>query len=358
VAAVVLARDRASTTARTLDALLAQEPPPDVLILVGNDPTEDVVAVMRDAAARHADAEVITLAENTGGGGGFAGGLRAAMERADVDLVCAFDDDALPLPGCLAALTAAATSLPRVGSVGAVSHDVDGTLAWPMYVSGRREPLRTMADVLALAAGGQALPVHNFSWHGLMFPAANLRAHGNVWSELYHQFEDMEFGLRLSRAGLTNHLVPQAEVIHPAGPAGREVRVLGRSIQITAQNPVKEYLTLRNGLAVWRRHGGRRFWPATAPLILLRGLLSALALDCPRRGALREVFLQGARDGLRGRLGPPPAPVVSLAERCGSPPPPGSPRAGASRPSLSGAPARVRPRTAARPARGSRGRRA
>src|SRR3954447_18520694 len=42
VAAMVLARDRPEPTKRTLDALLAQEPAPDHLLLVENDATPEV----------------------------------------------------------------------------------------------------------------------------------------------------------------------------------------------------------------------------------------------------------------------------------------------------------------------------
>jgi hypothetical protein len=93
------------------------------------------------------------------------------------------------------------------------------------------------------------------------------------------------------------------------------VRILGRQIDITAQSPAKEYLTLRNALIVRARYDGARFWYGTGPLVLLRGLLSALALDAPRLAALRHVFLRGVLDAMRGRLGPPPPEVTGLRRR-------------------------------------------
>ena len=312
VAAVVLARDRPQPTRRTLEALLAQEPLPDVLVLVDNDGTPEVAEALEEAAARHPEAEVLHLATNEGCAGGYEAALARVLQRDDVELVVGFDDDATPRPGCIAALTRAATSLPDVGVVGAVAHDDTGTLAWPMLVDGEREPAKTVVDIRRLAATRETLPVPNVGWQGKMIPVDVLRRHGNVWGALWLQYEDIELGMRLRRAGLRTYLVPDAECLHPAPPPARELSILGRQIEITNQNGSKEYLTLRNALIVRRRYDGARFWYGTGPLVLLRGFLSSLALDAPAPAALRHVFLQGIVDAVRGRLGPPPPRTAAI----------------------------------------------
>jgi len=234
------------------------------------------------------------------------------MARSDVDLACCFDDDATPLPGCLAALRQAVLTLPDVGTAGAVAHDGTGRLAWGMWVEGQAGPAETVDEVRQLAAGAGAVDVAGMCWHALMVPVEVLRRHGNVWGELFLQYEDAEFGLRLRAAGLHNYLVPAAECLHPLAPASREVRLFGRTIAITRQAPGKEYLTLRNDLLVRHRYNGLRFWYATGPLILLRGLLIALSLDVPRAAALRHVYARAVLDAARGRLGPPPDRTMAL----------------------------------------------
>ena len=313
LAAVVLARDRAAVTARTLEALLAQDPAADHLLLVANDATDEVRAVLEDASARHPDAEMMHLPTNRGCSGGFEAGLRRVLERGDLDYVVGFDDDATPLPGCLAALVRAAEALPDVAAAGAISHDGSGTLAWPLVVDGTRNVVSTVDEARAAMGGGGALPVHNLAWHGLLFPVDVLRRHGIVWGDLFLQYEDIELGMRYRKAGLRSYLVGDAECLHPAPPPSRAVRVFGRQIDVTAQTAAKEYLSLRNGLVVRRRHDGVRFWYGTGPFVLLRGLLSALALGPPRLAMLRHVFVGGVADAVRGRLGPPPAPVVRLS---------------------------------------------
>lgn len=317
VGAVVLCRDRPAETERTLDALLVQDPLPDVLVLVDNDATSEVRALLERAATRHADAEVLHLERNYGCCGGFEKGVARLLERDDLDYVVGFDDDATPLPGCIGALLGAVARLSDAGEVGAMSHAADGTLAWPMHVEGEEEPAVTVDDVraIALRRGVAALPIPNNSWHGIMFPVPVLRRHGNVWGELFLQYEDIELGMRYRRAGLRCYLVPGAECLHPPPPASRPVRIFGRQIDVTAQSGAKEYLTLRNGLVVRSRYEGLRFWYGTGPFVLLRGLLSALALDVPRLAALRHVFLQGVIDAARGRLGPPPPATAALQPR-------------------------------------------
>src|SRR5680860_549064 len=321
IAAVVLARDRPAPTRATIDALLAQEPAPDLLVLVANEATPEVQELLEHAASGRPQVEIVRLGRNLGCAGGFEAGLAHGLARHEIELVCGFDDDATPLPGCLNALSHAASSLDRVAAVAAVAHDADGTLAWPMHVWGETRPVTTVDEVHALARRRPTLPVMNTGWQALMFPVEVLRHHGNVWGELFLQYEDIELGMRLRRAGLSWYLVPEAECLHPAPPPSRKISLFGRQIEVTSQSGAKEYLTLRNGLAVRSRYDGLRFWYGTLWFVLIRGLLSSLALDAPRLTALRHVLLRGVADAVRGRLGPPPPATAALR-----PQPPGGRR--------------------------------
>jgi GT2 family glycosyltransferase len=307
IAALVLAHDRPAVTRTTITALLAQDPMPDVLMLVDNAGTPELSAALAEGALGHPDARVLRLDSNRGCAGGYQAGLDALLERDDIEYICCFDDDATPQPGCLAALIDAARMLPDVGQVGAVAHDATGTLAWPISVEGEAAPLRTVEDVRALAARLPAIPVANLAWQGLLLPVEVLRRVGTVWGELYFQYEDIELGLRLRRAGLRCYMIPGAQCLHPAPPPARELRIAGRRLTITRQAPAREYLSLRNGLVVWHRYDGLQFWYGSGVFVLLRGLLTALNLEMPRRRALHEVFVAGILDAIRGRLGPAPA---------------------------------------------------
>jgi GT2 family glycosyltransferase len=315
LAAVVLARDRPVILQLTLRAILEQEAPPETLVLVGNEPTLAVREVLERVANEHYDARVVLLERNTGAAGGFHAGIEHVLSRDDVHLVCCFDDDATPRPGCLRALREAAAALPDVGSVGALTHDGSDRLSWPLHVVGEDVVLEDADAARALAARRGPLPVHGMCWHALMLPTSVLREQGNVWAELFHQYEDAELGLRLRAAGLDNYLIAEAECVHPRGPDVRELRVFGHAVRVSRQTPAMEYLTLRNDLVVRRRYNGIRFWYGTLPLILLRGLLISLQLGLPRGMALRHVYLRAIVDAFRMRLGPPPAPLRALDAR-------------------------------------------
>lgn len=313
IAGVVLARDRLAVTEQTIGALLAQEPAVDSLLLIDNAGPPEMSELLARFAAMHPAGRVLRLPRNLGCAGGFEAGLRDVLSHDAVDYVCCFDDDAIPHPGCVAALREAALSLPSVGCVGAVSHDSGGTLAWWLPVIGEPETLRTVSDVRRVARGRLGIPVTNVAWHGLMIPTSVMRLHGIVWGDLYFQYEDVELGMRYRRrAGLNNYLVVGAECTHHATSPDRQLSILGRTIYFTRQSPAKEYLTLRNGLCVARRHDGLRFWYASGPALVLRGLLTSFQVDWPARRALLHVFARAIVDAARGRLGPPPPSLGDL----------------------------------------------
>jgi rhamnopyranosyl-N-acetylglucosaminyl-diphospho-decaprenol beta-1,3/1,4-galactofuranosyltransferase len=312
IAAVVLAHSRAASVETTIDAIVAQSSPPEALIMVANGASTEVLEVLERKAAELPDAEVIILPENLGAAGGFHAGLARACQREDIDAACCFDDDAVPLPGCLAALRGALLELPNIGSIGALTHDGAGDLSWQLHIVGRTEPLKTVAQARALAAEIGPLSVYASSWHALMIPTAAIRKAGNVWAELFHQYEDAEFGLRLRAAGFNNYVIAVAECTHPAAPPAREVRVLKWTLRITNESPTKEYLNIRNDLVVRRRHNGLRFWYGALPLILMRGVVVCSNLSLPKALALRSVYLGAIGAAASGRLGPPPTRIVAL----------------------------------------------
>jgi rhamnopyranosyl-N-acetylglucosaminyl-diphospho-decaprenol beta-1,3/1,4-galactofuranosyltransferase len=293
VVAVVVGRDRPAVLVETLAAIRSEGP--ERIIGVANGATPDVVTVFRGQAD-----VVVELPANTGAAGGFHAGLERAL-ASGAEYAWCFDDDARPEPGCLHALLGALAARPRAGAAGAAAHTGDGvTLSWQTWVGG--EPLTTVGALRA--RGAAALPVAGLSWHATLLRLDALRDVGNVWAELFHQYEDAELSLRLQRGGWGTYVVPAATCVHPpAPPATRTYRVLGRELWIRLETPAKLYLTTRNDLVVRRRYGGARFWLLTGQFIAVRGLLTALAL---RPRAVR-VWLRALADAARGRLGPPPA---------------------------------------------------
>ena len=190
-------------------------------MIVDNAASPDVKAVLDEWRDTGRACGSSALSDNAGSAGGFAAGLEAALAEPGTTWIAAFDDDAIPAPDCLELLLDAAARTEQAGAVGATSMNAEGEFAWPMYVIGRRDPLRTYGELTALA-GDDRRPVFELAWHAVLFPAETVRQVGPPAAELFMWYEDVEYGLRLRRAGLTAYVVPRAEVQHP--PPARVVR--------------------------------------------------------------------------------------------------------------------------------------
>jgi rhamnopyranosyl-N-acetylglucosaminyl-diphospho-decaprenol beta-1,3/1,4-galactofuranosyltransferase len=312
VIAVAVAHARAESLERLLTALTGQTRPPDRILIVDSDAQPDVKEVL-DRWRAGGGVDVHILGHNGGSAGGFAAGLLAAAEDADGTWIAAFDDDAIPAPDCLERLLAAAgAGLASLGAVGAVSKNAEGEFAWPMYVLGRRDPLRTDEELRAFAGDKPAVAVAELAWHALVLPMATVRQLGPPRAELFMWYEDVEYGLRLRRAGLTPYVVPAASVEHPPPSEVVRGRFLGVHLDVPVVTPSKAYLMTRNALVVRHEYMGWRFWPIDMPLTLLRGLIAARALPGSTLRIGWDAIVRAVRDAARGRLGPPPAATIAL----------------------------------------------
>ena len=314
VIAVVVAHRRAAKLQETLSALAGQTRPPDRIVIVDSDAQPDVKEVLeRWRTVDNVDIHV--LGRNGGSAGSFAAGMHVAEKDPDAAWIAAFDDDAIPVPDCLERLFEMVDRLPDLGAVGALSKDESGEFAWPMYVLGRRDPLTHLSELHAVMGDEEFVAVAELAWHAVLLPIATLRNLGPPQADLFMWYEDVEYGLRLRRAGLTAYVVPKAAVDHPP-PVGGSVstRFLGVHLEVPVVTPSKAYLMTRNALVVRHEYMGWRFWPIDMPLTLLRGFIAARALPGPTLRILWDAVLRGVRDAARGRLGPPPAVTMALDE--------------------------------------------
>ena len=166
----------------SLAAVLGQDRPPDAVIVVDNASTDGTGDAVR---AGFPAVRLATLAQNTGGAGGFAYGLALALADG-ADLVWLMDDDTVPEPGALRALLAGAgpgTGRPPVLLASRVlwtdgrAHPMNTPRAKPFASRGgaarrgrgrlradpvglvRVDPGRCRADPAARPAAGRLLPV-------------------------------------------------------------------------------------------------------------------------------------------------------------------------------------------------------
>jgi GT2 family glycosyltransferase len=294
VVAVVVTYNRRELLLESLAALEAQSRRPDLVIVVDNASTD---ATAEAVAGRPVELHV--LGRNTGGAGGFAYGMAAAL-RQGADLIWLMDDDTVPEPDALAALLDARTQY-----AGPAPALVASRVVW---TDGRDHPMNTprpkplvSAGERAAAEAVQCIPVRSASFVSVLVDAAQCRQRGLPVADYFLWNDDFEFTTRLLR-GNVGLLSPQSVVVHKtktfgstdADPGERfffEVRnkiwMLTRSRSLA---PLERLLytgaTLRRWLRTIRRSGDR----PTLLRALRRGAVEALRAG-PRTN---EVVLAGA----------------------------------------------------------------
>lgn len=120
---IVAARDEGRIIAATIDRLLAQAQPPEVILLADDGSTDDTAMALRQAygiALRDVGAVAAVTVGQTSlqwlrlPHGGKARALNAALERIDTDVVLTVDADTLLEPGSVAAMRAAFAAEPAL----------------------------------------------------------------------------------------------------------------------------------------------------------------------------------------------------------------------------------------------------
>jgi rhamnopyranosyl-N-acetylglucosaminyl-diphospho-decaprenol beta-1,3/1,4-galactofuranosyltransferase len=297
VVAVVVTWNRRDLLLESLAAVLGQDRPPDAVIAVDNASTDGTADAVR---AGFPAVRLATLAQNTGGAGGFAYGLALALADG-ADLVWLMDDDTVPEPGALRALLAARDQAPGGRPVLLASRVLwtDGR-AHPMNTP-RAKPFATGAEQRAAAAAG-CVPIRSASFVSILVDAALTRQRGLPQADYFLWNDDFEFTTRLLR-GQAGLLCPASVVVH-------KTRVFGS----TDVDPGDRFFyEVRN--KVWTLTSGSALGPAERVLYAaatLRRWVRTFARS-GQRGPLRSALVAGLVAGVRAR----PRPTAEILAEAG-----------------------------------------
>ncbi|HET7247578.1 MAG TPA: glycosyltransferase, partial [Streptosporangiaceae bacterium] len=194
----------------SLAAVLAQTRAPDKVIVVDNASEDGTAAAVRD---QFPSVHLAGLRRNSGGAGGFAGGMALALADG-ADLIWLMDDDTVPEPGALSALLNARDRMAAQERLPAL---VASQVLWtdgrehPMNTP-RRKPFAARAERLAAAAVG-CVPIRSASFVSILVDAAECRRRGLPRADYFLWNDDFEFTTRLLR-GNTGLLCPASVVVH------------------------------------------------------------------------------------------------------------------------------------------------
>ncbi len=297
VAVVLVTYNRADLLARALAGLSLSTRQPDAVLVVDNASTDHTPEVL--ARAENTGLQVIRLAENTGGAGGFHAGVKSATEQG-FDRIWLVDDDVVPAPTCLATLMAAdedclmvvrEDTSGRLVEKSALRFDLSNPLALKPKTAMVETTYRTR-DAMP-----ERVAVENVAFEGFMMRRTVVDRIGLPDPSFFIFYDDVDYAIRARLAGHTIWALRDA--------------VLVRQLDFNQQHDLsgwKGYYMYRNLFAVHFRYGTNSMVRAKPWLLAL-----AVTLLSPVRGGAGDRFgearnvLRAVRDAwqMRHRPGPP-----------------------------------------------------
>lgn len=292
VTAVVVTYNRCKLLERCLLALRGQSVPVDNVIVVDNASNDGTSDWLNGWLPREFPAAAfIRLKENMGGAGGFAEGLRRAIEDG-AHWIWMMDDDAEPHTDALRELMALEPDPENLyGSLAVCGAET----SWLTTVL---EPRRTVIDQAANMpryARVQSIPFLGFFVHRSLVERIGLPDAG-----YFIAADDIEYCIRAERAGARMFIAGRSLIEHPRSDR-YQVNMPGRSLVCLRLPPWKRYYDTRNRLLIARKYYGIRLLTQTIPGSFVR-LYAALRYE-PRRLSQLWAFCCGMLDGLLGRKG-------------------------------------------------------
>ena len=294
ILACVVTYNRVALLERCVDGILAQDRPPDLLLVINNGSTDTTLETLERKGIT-----AITQA-NVGSAGGWARAIEEAQQRG-FDAVWLMDDDGFPAPPALGILERALHGdRACVSSVVLRENEPDRFVfpfprlnanGWPTLLSAKRKIPR-LSELRREAVDGLYPFAHFFN--GALVSVAATRKVGNVSADYFLSGDEIDYFARLRRAGpVLSHV--DAHHLHP-------------DVSLRALTPIKTYYFLKNTLIVNRRFHDRL--PARQAAAVLGILARLAARNSPAEawsylaGANAPLFWRAVRRGLAGRIGP------------------------------------------------------
>jgi rhamnopyranosyl-N-acetylglucosaminyl-diphospho-decaprenol beta-1,3/1,4-galactofuranosyltransferase len=259
VIAVVVTYNRRELLLEALAALRGQSRAPDAVLVVDNASDDGTSAAVR---THHPEVRLLEMTRNTGGAGGFAVGVSAALEDG-ADLIWLMDDDTIPRADALAELLLARERY-RDAAPAVVASRVEWTDGRPHPMNTpRTKPFASRAARAAAAPVG-CTPIRSASFVSVLLDATVVAQRGLPVADYFLWNDDFEYTARLIRGGV-GLLCPRSIVLHKtatfgstdADPGARfyyEVRnKIWMLLRSTALGPLERVLYGGSTLRRWGR---------------------------------------------------------------------------------------------------------
>jgi len=281
--ALVLHWSRPDLTAASVEALARSRPPPSILVVDNGSKSPPPAD-----PGRAASCSLLSLPRNGGFAGGMNAGIAWALSRG-FEFLWLLNDDVTVAPDAHAKLLEAARREPALwtpclaGDDGRQQH-IGGSVG--LDGSGVR-----LADAAAFDSLNEG--IRWVTGTALFVPAALARRLGPLDDRFFAYWEDVDWSVRASRAGIPVAVHRDAAVVHRPTEAA------------PARSAGRHFLTARNEFLFARKHVAPSAWDEALPRIAARQLRFAGWLERRGRPRLARAVLTGGLSGMRGRTGPP-----------------------------------------------------
>lgn len=211
IVALVVTYNRIELLRESIDALLAQTFPCDILI-VDNASTDGTKEMVMSYVNSFAAVSYVNTGSNLGGAGGFSFGIKECVERS-YDYIWLMDDDTIPYPTALEKLIAAKEDLQ--GNFGFLSSLVvwtDGSMC-EMNMPLVAEDWWSHA---ALIQQGR-LAIKKASFVSFFVSVETVKKVGLPIKEFFIWFDDSEYSRRIVESGSVGYLIGDSKVLHKMG---------------------------------------------------------------------------------------------------------------------------------------------
>lgn len=300
VAIIVLNWNGWRDTIECLESLKRLAYPSYDIIIVDNSSTDDSIQRIETwiNTNKSKDLNVIILKNerNLGVAGGYNRGLRYALESG-YEWVWLLDQDSLPDHQALYELLKTQRRFDLRTEI-LFSARMD-KFAGIVYVPMRWQAKKWVKAFVSNPEKPIFINAQGFS--GMLLKVSILQRLGFPRDDFFIDYDDYEFCLRATKAGIRTLYVPSAKILHSVGRL-RVKRVFNRAILVTNHAPYRYYYMTRNKLYThWRVHFDfvAGLWSLASALKLW---IKILVFE-PQKARKTWFIVRGIIDGLCGRMG-------------------------------------------------------
>ena len=229
-AIVIVTYNSNQTLPACLLTLKENTPEPHTLAIIDNASSDGTREYLETFRRLNPEAVVLLNTSNLG----FARAVNQGIRACRWDQVLSLNPDTQVAPGWLSRMTAYAQERPDIGAVGPISNYAWGpqNLAnyLPIPLCNGKTPAQ-IADLLAARHGGRCILTKMLTFWCTLLPGTVLRRLGLLDEDFFFSHEDLEYSLRLTRAGYWLAVAADAFVYH-AGGKSRETLAEGKSDEL------------------------------------------------------------------------------------------------------------------------------